>query len=382
MGIMSQLAKRDGYIVALVPAETYLTPETSNFDLSLQHSLPAYSWFTYHGHNAYAYVVDKYGVDTFDWIMIQFYEKYSNAFYNINDLKTPASVYLTSIVTEYINGFTINFPDGPRQVVIPKEKLVLGIANGWATNSNGFLRIPISELEKLWSAVSFKGFGWWAISSEGIDGYSLANTLSNIMKRPAGPPPATLPVPFQPDPNYLGGYRWASQIFAPVVNLASNVNFDVVKYSGSVGSARYILGYISANSNNAASWGGRSSYTGYAAQILAIRNFGGDAIISFGGIGLIELATTTTSSKNLLNIYQNVIDAFSASWIDFSLDSTTCNNQASVKLRNQVLRQMQALNPNLRISYTLPVTPQGLRPESAFVLTDALAAGVRVDGKQ
>ena len=385
MGVMSQLAKRDGYIVALVPAETYLTPETPSFDLSLQHSLPAYSWFKYHGKNAYAYVIDKYGIDIFDWVMVQFYERYSNALYNIIDQKKAASSYLASIVKKYVEGYFVNFPDGYRKITIPKEKLVLGIANGWATNSNGFLRISIEELGKLWSAVQFRGFGWWSISEEGKDGYNLAAPLAAIMKTPSGPPqtippPSILPIPYQPDPNYLGGYRWGAQIFAPVVDLSANANFDLSKYSGNVGSARYILGYISANANNAASWGGKSPYTGYASQILAIRNFGGDAIISFGGIGLTELATTTTSSRTLMNLYQNVIDAFSSTWIDFSLDSVMCNNQASVKLRNQVLRQMQSLNPNLKISYTLPVTPQGLKPESIFVLSNALELGVRVDG--
>jgi hypothetical protein len=40
VGEMSQLAKQDGYIVSMVPPESYLDPTTSEFDGSLLHSYP------------------------------------------------------------------------------------------------------------------------------------------------------------------------------------------------------------------------------------------------------------------------------------------------------------------------------------------------------
>ena len=61
MGEMSQMAKRDGYFVTMAPAESYLDPTTSQFDLSLKHNYPEWESlqpnFHYHGRNSYAYML-------------------------------------------------------------------------------------------------------------------------------------------------------------------------------------------------------------------------------------------------------------------------------------------------------------------------------------
>ena len=65
MGQFSVLAKKDGYIVAMAPAESYLDPTTSQFDRSLSHPYPEWKDlqpnFRYHGHNTYAYLLAEYG---------------------------------------------------------------------------------------------------------------------------------------------------------------------------------------------------------------------------------------------------------------------------------------------------------------------------------
>lgn len=58
MGRFSQLAKMDGMIVTMAPAESYLDSTVNGFDRSLRHTY--YEWddmypeFTYHGMNTYA----------------------------------------------------------------------------------------------------------------------------------------------------------------------------------------------------------------------------------------------------------------------------------------------------------------------------------------
>jgi len=82
VGQMSQLAKKDGYIVSMAPPESYLDPYTSGYDGSLLHSYPEWDGivnFNYHGLNSYASWLAKYGttvmddgseVDTYDLVMI------------------------------------------------------------------------------------------------------------------------------------------------------------------------------------------------------------------------------------------------------------------------------------------------------------------------
>ena len=75
MGKFSQLLKNAGYIVSMAPAESYLDPTTDEFSLSLLHNYPEWEKdvpeFNYHGRNAYAYLLAKYSIDTFDFISIQ-----------------------------------------------------------------------------------------------------------------------------------------------------------------------------------------------------------------------------------------------------------------------------------------------------------------------
>ena len=96
MGRFSQLAKQDGFLVSMAPAESYLDPTRQGFDRSLLHSYDEWNSlhpdFTYHGLNTYApllsseykyTLVDGRLVDTFDWVMIQLYEGYSHTNYQI-----------------------------------------------------------------------------------------------------------------------------------------------------------------------------------------------------------------------------------------------------------------------------------------------------------
>lgn len=53
VGTMSQAAKADGFIVTLVPPQSYFDVTTPLFDLSLLHAYPEYHpTFAYHGYNA------------------------------------------------------------------------------------------------------------------------------------------------------------------------------------------------------------------------------------------------------------------------------------------------------------------------------------------
>jgi chitinase len=117
----------------------------------------------------------------------------------------------------------------------------------------------------------------------------------------------------------------------------------------------------------------------YADQIAAIRARGGDVIMSFGGEAGKELANVIDDPARLEAAYQQVIDRYKFTWLDFDVEG---NNLDKGKLdserRNTVLASLQRKNPGLVISYTLPVDPNGLSEESRALLADAVKKGVRV----
>ena len=97
-----------------------------------------------------------------------------------------------------------------------------------------------------------------------------------------------------------------------------------------------------------------------AAKIGALRAIGGDVRISFGGEAGSELAITCTSAAQLQAAYQQVISAYAVNKIDFDIEGAAVANTAASARRDQALAALQAANPGLQISFTLPVLPSGL----------------------
>ncbi|KAJ3318513.1 hypothetical protein HDV06_000446 [Boothiomyces sp. JEL0866] len=192
------------------------------------------------------------------------------------------------------------------------------------------------------------------------------------------PTAPTPPKPVQPDTDFVGRYIWPSKIFAPFVDVSATPTFDIVNMKYQVGSGHFILGYLTAGSDKAPAWGGNIplSQNWFFDAIQTIRQFGGEPIITFGGPTGKELANVVSDANTLQMHYQDVIDSYSVEWINFDISADTHD---VIDYRNQVLRTMQVIDPNLRISYSLPVTPSGFTATSTYVLQSAINYGVRVD---
>ena len=157
MGVMSQLAKRDGYFVALAPAESYLDPRAPvtepSFNRSLLLTYPSwerqfkedlganytYPFFAYHGRNSWAFLLAAYGGlgpgRTFDFASIQVYESYSHIGYDLQVLGMSVSHAIICAVLPYLENYWVDFStdDSPRvaslgkqKISIPHEGLVVG----------------------------------------------------------------------------------------------------------------------------------------------------------------------------------------------------------------------------------------------------------------
>jgi len=210
MGEISQLAKRDGYIVTIAPAQSYLDVETNLFDRDCTHVAPWKPDFPYHGHNTYAPILAKYGstqithpngqtqiVPTFDFISIQLYEGWSRANNVINNHMSAAD-YIVDLVEKMLEGWEINFSSDPdigietqRVRVIPTQ-LVIGLANGWAgPRPEKFLLVYGDEARQAYEiltarGIAPRGFMFWSIFDEGtlVNGVPLylAKDLNSFLK--------------------------------------------------------------------------------------------------------------------------------------------------------------------------------------------------------
>ncbi|KAH9276386.1 hypothetical protein BASA83_001077 [Batrachochytrium salamandrivorans] len=132
--------------------------------------------------------------------------------------------------------------------------------------------------------------------------------------------PSTPSAPKLPLPNIPGVYNWPALVFALTVDTTGPNAVNLATMSNTAGTFMYNLGYLVADATNSPSWGGLHSLSDswYLSQIQQIRNFGGDVMISFGGPKGQELAQVITSASKLKTQYQNVIDSYSISWLDFT----------------------------------------------------------------
>lgn len=110
--------------------------------------------------------------------------------------------------------------------------------------------------------------------------------------------------------------------------------------------------------------------------ITQLRKLGGDVIISFGGAAGQELALTCPDATSLQKQYQNVINTYHITHLDFDIDAAA--DATSIDRRNQALAALQKTNPNLIISYTLPADTNGLTANGLSVLQNAAQHGVKV----
>ncbi|ORY40370.1 hypothetical protein BCR33DRAFT_852707 [Rhizoclosmatium globosum] len=176
--------------------------------------------------------------------------------------------------------------------------------------------------------------------------------------------------------------RASALTFAPY-NYLQNDGFDPVAYHAATGATDFTLAFVTADSNNQPYWNGDSvgdiQTKFYADKIAAIRAWGGDVRISFGGAAGTELALVAKDAASLADTYLSVINAYGFTYADFDIEGSTLDNTAVVDMRNQAIAIMQSKLPNLKISYTLPVSTNGLVSTGIYVITSAQKYGARID---
>ena len=172
VGDMSVAAKASGFLVTLVPPESYFDPSTSEFDRSLRHRYPE-DWhkdFLYHGRNAYAYFLAKYPPSTWDLVDIQLYESYAHADYYIDQVGIPAADYLVAWTLNLTRGWFVNFQTDREVdlnrtwVSVPPSRLIVGLSFGGKASGRTVYIAP-EDVEKAFAKLASppRGVMFWNI---------------------------------------------------------------------------------------------------------------------------------------------------------------------------------------------------------------------------
>ena len=183
---------------------------------------------------------------------------------------------------------------------------------------------------------------------------------------------------------------WPDKVFAPYMYIGAGDNFRLTDCDDACGLKYYTLAFIicrqdgygkDATYHKEPSWDGRTPMEQnlYQDQIDAIRQRGGDVIMSFGGEAGKELANVIHDPVELEAAYQKVISQYQFTWLDFDVEGNNLDQgRLDSERRNDILAHLQKKNPGLIISYTLPVDPDGLSDASLALLSDAVKKGVKV----
>ena len=177
-----------------------------------------------------------------------------------------------------------------------------------------------------------------------------------------------------------------SGTFAPYVDVTQWPPFAMAAHAQTTGIRNYTLGFIVAKGYGdcRASWG--TYYTlaenWFGDELQQLRALGGDVIASFGGAANQELAEACTTMSNLKAQYKAVIDQYALTQLDFDIEGGILTNIAANTRRAQAIAQLQAdaaaAGKSLKVSFTLPVLPQGLTQDGINLLKNAVTHGVAI----
>ncbi|MFF4754991.1 cellulose binding domain-containing protein [Streptomyces sp. NPDC002514] len=183
----------------------------------------------------------------------------------------------------------------------------------------------------------------------------------------------TDPVPGQPQRPITVG-------FSPYVDTSLYPAFDLLSAAEATGVKDYHLAFITDGGNCTPKWGGTTDLANnaVAGQIGKLRDRGGDVRVSFGGANGIELGLACQSADALAKAYGKVVDEYGLTKVDFDIEGGSLGNAAANTRRAQAIAKLQQQRPDLDVSFTLPVMPDGLTQMGVDLLSDAKNNGVHV----
>jgi hypothetical protein len=113
-------------------------------------------------------------------------------------------------------------------------------------------------------------------------------------------------------------------------------------------------------------------------EIATAKADGATPIVSFGGADGVELAQSCTTLSSLVAAYQSVITTLGVNHIDFDIEGAGIADTATNNLRFEAINQLEADNPGLVVSVTIPTFPTGPDYNGDAFLQQAAADGTNI----
>lgn len=196
---------------------------------------------------------------------------------------------------------------------------------------------------------------------------------------PSSPPPTSASPSPSPSSSGIGVGGSVGKV-APYVDMSNNQ--EPMLYSAAkAGMKSYTAAFV-IGSGCTPIWGDTLPVTNDPAMdgdIATAKADGATPIVSFGGAGGSELAMTCTTVSGLQAAYQSVISHLGVNHIDFDIEGAPLDYTANNDVRFKAVNGLEAANPGLVVSVTLPVLPTGLAADGVAFLNLAKQDGTRID---
>jgi chitinase len=154
---------------------------------------------------------------------------------------------------------------------------------------------------------------------------------------------------------------------------------DLSQAMSATGTKAFDMAFILAGGGGCApSWDGSdpvSSDTQVAGEISTIRASGGDVIVSAGGYNGTKLGQVCSSAAATAAAYQQVITTYGLHAFDFDLEEPEIENSTAISYELGAAQILQAEDPGLFISITMPSTTTGANYFGQLLLNEAKSLG-------
>ena len=168
---------------------------------------------------------------------------------------------------------------------------------------------------------------------------------------------------------------------APYVDMTNNQEPMLNSAATSAGLKAFTTAFVIA-SGCTPIWGDTLPVTNdptVTGEITTAEGDGAQPIVSFGGASGIELAQSCTNLTSLTAAYQSVINTLHVTHIDFDIEGAAIADTADNATRFQAIKALEAANPGLVVSVTIPVLPTGPVASGDAFLQQAQSVGARID---
>lgn len=182
--------------------------------------------------------------------------------------------------------------------------------------------------------------------------------------------------------------EWPKHFYAPYIDFVMNDVPDMAKLKMENGVNNFVLAFIVAKDANTClpTWGTSYPVNSYAqySKIKALREAGGDVMVSVGGANNFPMAIACKNVDDLVEVYDGIVENLNLKVLDFDIEGMAVNDAESIERRNQALAILQqrwaSEGRDIKLWYTLPIIPEGLTDDGMAVLANAKKHGVQLDG--